>query len=68
MKIAEALDLAKEIEPILKDHGPDVVGAALSQLTAIWVAGHPERVRAGLIEMHIVGVREMVEVILKERT
>jgi len=63
----EALDLARQIEPMLKGHDAAVVGAALAQLLAIWVAGHNEAERTGLIEMHIVGVRSMIPVILKER-
>lgn len=66
-RLTQALDLAARIEPILKGHDPAVQGAALAQLLAIWVAGHNEEARVGLLDMHIVGVREMFPVVLKER-
>lgn len=66
-RIKDALDLASEIEPMMKGHDAGVQGAALAQLLAIWVCGHPEEAREGLIEMHLVGVRSMIPAILKER-
>jgi hypothetical protein len=36
----ESQELVERIAPILSGHGPDVQGAALADLVAMWLAGH----------------------------
>jgi hypothetical protein len=37
---ADALDLSDQVKPILSGHNPNVVGGALADLVALYVAGH----------------------------
>jgi hypothetical protein len=36
----ESQEMVERIAPILAGHGPDVQGAALADLVAMWLAGH----------------------------
>jgi hypothetical protein len=60
------MDLSKSMNQMLKDHDQAVQGAVLATLLAKWVAGHSEKARIGLIEMHIDSVRNMVAILLEE--
>jgi hypothetical protein len=48
--------------PILAGHHPGIQGAALADLLAIWLAGHPPEVREGLLTFHIAQVRQLIAV------
>ena len=58
----EALDLASEIKPLLAGRNPGVQSAALIELLAIWLAGHPPAIRAQMLRDHIKAVRAMVPI------
>ena len=62
--------MVEAIKPMLAGHPPDVQGAALADLLAIWLAGHyveddkdaTRKLRAELLAKHCVVVRELVTV------
>ncbi len=65
----EVMALVKLARPLFAGKRPEVQGAALADLVAIWVAGHidqrgddalTKRVRDKLLKMHIATVRELV--------
>jgi hypothetical protein len=53
-KTYETRAIVEACKPILTGHDPDVQGAALADLTAIWLAGHlgdgSEEIRAVLLD------------------
>ena len=42
---AEAIELAKQIAPLLHGKGPDIQGATLADLVATFLAGHNPKLR-----------------------
>ena len=71
-----ALDLAERIKPLLAGHGSKVQGAALAELTAIWLAGHifpaapaalEAELRADLLRLHYDAVSKLAAVELLHR-
>jgi len=56
----DATDLAKQIAPMLAGKHPAIHGAALADLLAMWVAGHPPQVRDEMLLMHIEKVNDLV--------
>ena len=54
--------LVKEIEPILHGNGPDVQGAVLADLLAIYLAGFPQQARKRILEAHIFGMYPLIAV------
>lgn len=67
--------LVEEIRPLLANRNPDLVGAALADLTAILLAGHVvlddlgevdvkanAQFREALIEIHITAVRRLIPI------
>lgn len=69
-EITEVNDLIKACAQLLAGHHPNVVGAALADLTATWLAGHidlaskenTDRLRAELLEMHTEAVIKLIPV------
>jgi hypothetical protein len=69
-EVYAAAGLAEQIKPLLAGHRPDIQGAALAELLAIWLAGHrvlndpaeQARLREELLATHIAAVRELVDV------
>jgi hypothetical protein len=70
MNDARAVDrIAAKIHALLAGNSPEVQGAAIADLTAIWLAGHcvpgsqnrTDAMRRELFETHCNGVRELVE-------
>lgn len=61
-----ATDLAARIKPLLAGRGPGVQGAALVELVALHLAGHPEQAREHVLTLHIDAVRQMVPVMEHE--
>ena len=53
---------SEAIRPILAGHPPQVQGAAVADLLAIWLAGHPAEVRKSLLEMHLATVHKLIPV------
>jgi hypothetical protein len=66
----EAMALVKKIRPLLAGKDPSVQGAVLADLLAMWLAGHVQlgdpkatkRIREEMLEMHIVGVKALIDV------
>jgi hemerythrin len=66
----EAMALVQTIGSLLVGKDPDVQGAALADLLAMWLAGHvqlgdPEqtkRMREKLLEMHIEAVKALIDI------
>jgi hypothetical protein len=62
--------LVEEVRPILAGHSPEVIGAALADLVAIWLAGHvvagdieaTDRRRGELMLMHAQAVRHLTAI------
>jgi hypothetical protein len=56
--------------PLLAGHPPEIQGAVLADLTAIWLAGHVQRddpeltakLREALLDLHITAVRELLPI------
>lgn len=58
--------LVERIRPMLAGERPEVVGAALADLTAIWLAGHvgpdAEAMRSEILDMHVAAIRDLVPI------
>lgn len=60
--------------PLLAGHPPEIQGAALADLTAIWLAGHiydgdaeaTAGLRESLLEYHMAAVRALIPIYAKE--
>ena len=76
---SEADALLDRIAPLLSNHPTELQGAVIADLAAIWIAGHQvgpsefgpgndrsegDRLREELLQMHLVHVRELVELYL----
>ena len=65
--------LLERIMPFLAGHDPELQGAVVTDLAALWIAGHRiagdraegDAMRAELLEMHTRHVRELVEMYLE---
>jgi hypothetical protein len=66
----DVVALIDAIRPLLAGHGPDIQGAVLADLLAIWLAGHhvpgnaaaTRTLRADLLADHCGAVRQLTEV------
>jgi hypothetical protein len=66
----EVFELVKAIRPLLTGKPAQVQSAALADLLAMWLAGHvirgdqeaTERLREQVLEMHLVGVRALIDI------
>lgn len=66
----EAIELAKQIAPLLRGKGPDIQGAALADLVARFIAGHNPALRELQIAIWTDAMRELIplnEAQLKEQ-
>jgi hypothetical protein len=62
--------LITRIKPILAGHSPDIQGAVLADLLAIWLAGHIDpdspretrKIRDSLLHNHLDAVRTLVPI------
>lgn len=61
--VHRARGVVESIKPLLASHGPDVQGAALVELVALYVAGHDPALRDSLLQLHGDCVRRMVPVV-----
>jgi len=57
-----AEDIVDDIKPILAGHPPDVQGAVIADLLAIFLIGYPPQMREEVLEFHIDAVRELIDV------
>jgi hypothetical protein len=65
-----AAEVSRQIEPLLAGLGPDVQGAILANLTAMWLAGHMSEdhddhartviIREKILSLHIEAVRSLI--------
>lgn len=73
-----AVDLAKSIHPMFANLPAPVIGAALADLTSLWIAGHitegqpaeTRKLRAELFKQHMKAVKTLVplqEAMLRQR-
>jgi hypothetical protein len=69
-RILQVEQIVRRIKPILAHNPPDIVGAALADLLAIWLASHividdlgeTAAMRDRLIESHVAMVRELIPI------
>lgn len=61
--IAQSERLVEAIRPLLAGNPPGVQGLTLVQLLAIWLASHPDFMRARLLTTHRDAVLHLVPVI-----
>jgi hypothetical protein len=57
-----ALELAKRIAPLLHGQGPDVQGAALADLVAMFFAGHAPDIRDEVVLNWYLHMRKLIPV------
>jgi len=65
--------LLERIMPFLAGHDPELQGAVVTDLAALWIAGHRvegsraegDRMRGELLEVYLQHVRELVEMYLE---
>lgn len=50
------------IKPLLAGREPEVQGAIMCELLAIWLAGHAPIIRDAVLETHVKLVREMIPI------
>lgn len=63
MKTArKAAMLVNFIKPILAGNEPEVQGAVLADLLAIWLAGHAPPVRETVLRAHICGMWDLIAI------
>jgi hypothetical protein len=65
-QLVEAERIIKAIRPILAGHSPDVQGAVLLELLAMYIAGHAPQLREEILALHVETVRELVPVVEHE--
>jgi hypothetical protein len=51
--------LVEAIKPLLANHHPAVMGAALAELTALWIAGHRPGARRQMLDLQWDMVRKL---------
>src|SRR5262245_21904161 len=62
IEVGQVAPVVEAIKPHLAGRPPAIQGAALADLLAIWLAGHPAEVREALLAEHISTVRELVPI------
>ena len=60
--VEQVIELVAKIRPILAGNPPWIVGAVLADLLSIFLAGHREPMREGLIEEHLKTVRGLIPI------
>jgi hypothetical protein len=71
---ARADALLLRIQPLLAGHGPELQGAVLADLTALWIAGHrlsdageERQMHQAMLALHCEHVRELVAMYVEAR-
>jgi hypothetical protein len=54
--------LVNTIRPLLAGKLPEIQGAALADLTSLWLAGHHPTLREEVLKLHIEFIRQLVPV------
>ena len=60
--VNKSCELIENIKPMFAGQHPDIVGAVLVQLLAVWLAGHHPDVRDEVLQAFLNSVAEMVPV------
>jgi hypothetical protein len=67
-QVGRALEISRQIQPMLAGLRPDLQGAVLADLTSMWVAAHmtPDRnntqaIRAEVLKMHVEAVLDLID-------
>lgn len=61
-----ALAIVEKVKPVFAGHPPGATGAALCNLLALWLAGHPPELREGLLSLHIDMTKHMIPIAERE--
>jgi hypothetical protein len=69
-QISEVAAIIDQIRPLLAGHAPEVQGAVLADLLALWLAGHhvagdedaTRKMHAELLAMHCTKVRKLTSI------
>jgi hypothetical protein len=61
-----ALHLAAQVKPIFAGYSPDIIGGALADLLATYIAGHRPDVRDEVLENLITTAGQLVPIIERE--
>jgi hypothetical protein len=62
----EADDLVNELRSLLSGRDPDIIGAALAQLVATFIAGHNPALRAAQRELLLTTIDNLVPLCVEE--
>lgn len=54
--------IVENVRPLLAGQGPHNQGAALADLVAMWLAGHPPNIREDILALHVEMVRRLIPV------
>lgn len=58
----EATELAKRVHHLFAGHDPGVQGAAIADLAATWLAGHPREIRVAVLREWLKLVARVTEI------
>lgn len=58
----KVIRIVETIKPHLAGEGSAIQGAALADLAATWLAGHPEPMRATLLHLHLQSIGELTAI------
>ena len=58
-RMRRALEIVEKVKPFFAGHDPVIQGAALAELTSLWLAGHELKQRANLLEIQNTTIREL---------
>lgn len=58
----EVLALVEQVKPLFAGKSPELQGAAIVELTSLWLAGHPKDVREDLLEINNAAIRGLTQV------
>ena len=63
---SQAMELSREIslklQPMLKGHPPELQGAVLADLLAIFLVGHAPQIREEILRVHLQAMRPLIAV------
>ena len=61
----ESAAILDAVKPLLANHHPMAIGAALAELTALWIAGHSASLHHDMYDFHMDTVRRAYPAIAK---
>jgi hypothetical protein len=61
----ESAEIMDAVKPLLATRHPMAIGAALAELTALWIAGHSANLRHDMFDFHVATVRRAYPIIAK---